>query len=87
MENGRFFTPAEVQDTVAQFLLEAVLISGLGGVLGIAIGVLTIPVVANLNQDVALLALNSIPMAFGVALLIGLVFGLYPAIRASRRLD
>ncbi|MCP4362364.1 MAG: FtsX-like permease family protein [Chloroflexi bacterium] len=80
----RLAVGARPQDIVTQFLLEAVLISGLGGVLGIAVGVLTIPLVANLNQGVALLAPNSIPMAFGVALLIGLVFGLYPAIRASR---
>ncbi len=80
----RMAVGARPQDIVSQFLLEAVLISGLGGVLGIAVGVLTIPLVANLNQGVALLAPNSIPMAFGVALLIGLVFGLYPAIRASR---
>lgn len=80
----RLAVGARPQDIVTQFLLEAVLISGLGGVLGIAVGVLSIPLVANLNQGVALLAPKSIPMAFGVALLIGLVFGLYPAVRAAR---
>ncbi len=80
----RLAVGARPQDIVTQFLLEAVLISGFGGVLGIAVGVLSIPLVANLNQGVALLAVNSIPLAFGVALLIGLVFGLYPALRASR---
>ena len=50
----------------------------------IAVGVLTIPLVANFNQGVALLATGSIPLAFGAALLIGLVFGLYPAVRAAR---
>ena len=71
-------------DIIRQFLLEAVLISAGGGVLGIAVGALSIPLAANLNQGVALLDPNSIPLAFGVALLTGLVFGLYPAIRASR---
>jgi putative ABC transport system permease protein len=33
---------------------------------------------------VALLDPNSIPLAFGVALLTGILFGLYPALRASR---
>jgi putative ABC transport system permease protein len=71
-------------DIVAQFLTEAVLISAFGGLLGIAVGVLAIPAAANLNRGVALLAPDSIPLAFGVALLTGLVFGLYPALRASR---
>ena len=37
-----------------------------------------------LNQGVALLLPGSIPLAFGVAVVIGIVFGLYPAIRAAR---
>ncbi len=80
----RLAVGARPQDIVMQFLLEAVLIGGLGGVLGIAVGVLSIPLVANLNQGVALLAPDSIPLAFGVALLTGLLFGLYPAVRAAR---
>ncbi len=80
----RMAVGARPQDIVSQFLLEAVLISGLGGVLGIAVGVLSIPFVANLNQGVALLDPDSIPLAFGVSLIIGLLFGLYPAIRAAR---
>jgi putative ABC transport system permease protein len=80
----RLAVGARPQDIVVQFLLEAVLISGFGGVFGSAVGVLSIPLVANLNQGVALLAPDSIPLAFGVALLTGLAFGLYPAVRASR---
>lgn len=80
----RLAVGARPQDIVTQFLLEAVLISGLGGLLGTAVGVLSIPLVANFNQGVALLAPDSIPLAFGVALLTGLVFGLYPAVRAAR---
>jgi putative ABC transport system permease protein len=37
-----------------------------------------------LNQGVALLYPGSIPLAFGVAVLIGILFGLYPALRAAR---
>jgi putative ABC transport system permease protein len=80
----RMAVGARPQNIVVQFLLEAMLISGFGGVLGIAVGVLSIPLVANFNQGVALLAPDSIPLAFGVALLIGLIFGLYPAVRAAR---
>ncbi|WP_374686649.1 ABC transporter permease [Promineifilum sp.] len=72
------------ENVIAQFLAEAVLISGLGGLMGIAAGVLAIPLAAGLNRGVALLSPDSIPLAFVVALLTGLVFGLYPAVRAAR---
>jgi putative ABC transport system permease protein len=72
------------RDVVAQFLLEAVLLSAVAGVLGIFLGALVIPLAATLNQGVALLAPSSIPLSLGLALLTGIVFGTYPAIRASR---
>ncbi|MEO5886720.1 MAG: ABC transporter permease [Anaerolineales bacterium] len=75
---------AKQKDIVRQFLLESVLISASGGLAGIVLGILAIPLAAALNQGVALLYPGSIPLAFGVALLIGVVFGLYPAIRASQ---
>ena len=80
----RLAVGAQQGDIVRQFLLEAVLISAAGGLLGTAVGILTVPLAASLNQGVALLDPRSIPLAFGVALLTGLVFGLYPAVRASR---
>ena len=80
----RLAVGARRRDIVAQFLLEAAFISAVGGVLGIAVGILAIPLAAALNQDIALLAPASIPLAFGVALLTGILFGLYPAVRASR---
>lgn len=74
---------ARQRDIVIQFLLEAILISAIGGLFGIALGVLAIPVAATLNQGLALLDPGSIPLAFGVALLTGVLFGLYPALRAA----
>ena len=80
----RLAVGAKQRDIVSQFLLEAVFISAGGGLAGIVIGVLTIPFAAALNQGVALLLPGSIPLAFGVAVFVGIVFGLYPAIRASQ---
>ena len=80
----RLAVGARRRDVVSQFLLEAALLSTAGGLLGIAVGVLAIPLAAALNQGMALLDPGSIPLAFGVALLTGIVFGLYPALRASR---
>ena len=80
----RMAVGASGRDIVLQFLLEAILISAGGGILGLAIGILSIPLAAQLNRGQALLAPNSLPLAFGVALLTGMVFGLYPALRAAR---
>jgi ABC-type antimicrobial peptide transport system permease subunit len=80
----RLAVGAKQKDIVRQFLLESILISASGGLVGIVLGILAIPLAAALNQGVALLYPGSIPLAFGVAVLIGIVFGLYPAIRAAR---
>ena len=80
----RLSVGAQKGDIASQFLLEAALISAAGGVVGIVTGILMIPLAASLNQGIALLATNSIPLAFGVALLTGLGFGLYPAVRAAQ---
>jgi ABC-type antimicrobial peptide transport system permease subunit len=80
----RLSVGARRRDIVSQFLLEAILLSAVGGLLGIAIGILAVPLAASLNNGIALLDPASIPLAFGVALLTGVVFGIYPALRASR---
>jgi putative ABC transport system permease protein len=66
---------------LSQFLIEAVVISLLGGVVGVVAGL----VVARFKIDGVqpVIAAYSIPLAFGVALLVGIVAGLYPAYRAS----
>ena len=80
----RLAVGARPGDIVWQFLLEAVIISASGGLSGIVLGILTIPVAASLNKGVALLMPESIPLALGVALLTGVIFGLYPALRAAQ---
>jgi len=80
----RMAVGARQRDIVAQFLLETTLLSGVSGLLGIAVGILTIPLATILNQGTPVLDPRSIPLSFVVALLTGMVFGLYPAIRASR---
>ncbi|MBI9046923.1 MAG: ABC transporter permease [Anaerolineaceae bacterium] len=75
---------AKDHDIVNQFLLEAVFISISGGVIGIIAGIFTIPIAATLNQGMALLMPESIPLSLGVSICTGILFGLYPAIRASR---
>ncbi|MBN1658322.1 MAG: ABC transporter permease [Anaerolineae bacterium] len=80
----RLAVGARRRDVVRQFLFEAMLLSGAGGLLGVAVGVLAIPAAAALNQGMAVLDPGSIPLALAVALGTGISFGLYPALRASR---
>jgi putative ABC transport system permease protein len=68
-------------DILGQFLVEAVLLSVLGGVLGVGAGL-----VGSLFRIVGVqpvVALYSVFLAFGVAVLTGLFFGIYPANRAA----
>ena len=68
-------------DIIAQFLLEAVMLSMFGGLLGVLIGSLTGLVKVDTFQPVV--SGGSIALAFGFAFAIGLIFGLYPANRAA----
>jgi putative ABC transport system permease protein len=74
-------------DILTQFLIEAIALTGLGGVLGILLGwaitevVHRIPQAANLPL---LITSGTVIIAVGVSVAIGVVFGLYPALRAAR---
>ncbi|MBI4892643.1 MAG: ABC transporter permease [Acidobacteria bacterium] len=76
---------ASRQAVLLQFLLEAVLISVGGGLLGILAGI-SIPLAANLAQDEVKIPISalSIAVAFGVSFVVGVLFGLLPANRAAR---
>jgi putative ABC transport system permease protein len=82
----RLAVGARSRDIILQFLLEAILISVGGGVLGVALGILSIPVAASLNSGLALLEPSSIPLALVVSVVIGVLFGIYPGApcRAAR---
>jgi putative ABC transport system permease protein len=75
---------ARQRDVVAQFLTEAMVLSAISGLFGIAIGILIIPLASALSNGLALLDPASIPLAFVIALATGMIFGLYPALRAAR---
>lgn len=68
-------------DIIGQFLAEAVLLSLFGGIVGVVIGIVGSQFTIVGVQPVV--APYSVFLAFGVAILIGLFFGLYPANRAA----
>jgi putative ABC transport system permease protein len=72
------------RDILLQFLLEAIVLSFLGGVLGITMGIAGATVVSNLAPDLtAKVTVGTLALAAGVASAVGLVFGVYPALRAA----
>jgi putative ABC transport system permease protein len=81
---------ARWRDVLTQFLIEAMVLSGLGGALGIALGTLLaieaphIPAIASSSFPPPVVSIPSVLLAFGVSVGIGLFFGIYPANRAAR---
>jgi len=75
---------ARQKDVVRQFLIETTIISLTGGVAGILLGVGLSQLIGVLAGWSTIVTTSSIVLAFGVSVMIGIVFGLYPAVRASR---
>ena len=76
-------------DIMRQFLIEAVALTGLGGVLGITLGFLIVQLVQEIArrsqlQLLPIVTSGTVFIAVGVSVGIGIVFGLYPAMRAAR---
>ncbi len=75
---------ATKRDILIQFLLEAIVLSFLGGLLGIGLGILGANFISNLAPDlVTKVTAGTVTLAAGVASAVGLVFGVYPAMRAA----
>lgn len=79
----RMATGARTRHIMQQFLIEALAVSALGGVLGVALGLGVAMLVAYLGTTVAY-SLTPIVMAFSCAFLTGLLFGYLPARKAAR---
>jgi putative ABC transport system permease protein len=75
---------ATKRDILLQFLLEAIVLSFFGGLLGIGLGMTGASLISNLSPDlVTKVTVGTVALAAGVASLVGLVFGVYPAMRAG----
>jgi putative ABC transport system permease protein len=70
---------------VWQFLIEALIISFIGGALGYVGGYTAALIISSLLNFSPALTWQIAAVAFGVALFVGVVFGLYPAVRAARK--
>jgi putative ABC transport system permease protein len=77
-------TGAKRSDIVRQFLIESVLISIAGGVVGIAFGYFLSWLIAAAAQWKTIVTPASVVVAFGVSVAVGVVFGIYPARMAAQ---
>lgn len=73
---------ARPKDIRNQFLIEAITLSGLGGIIGILLGILLSLIIGRFLTTT--ITLWSIALSFGFSCAVGVIFGVAPAIRASR---
>jgi putative ABC transport system permease protein len=74
---------AKKQDIVLQFLMESSLISLAGGIIGIILGVTLASLVSRFADIPTIISPWSVIISFGVAIAVGLIFGIAPARRAA----
>jgi putative ABC transport system permease protein len=74
---------ARGRDVLVQFLVEAITLSVVGGVIGIVLGFLASTITTRMLEWRTVVSPGAVALAFGTALFIGVFFGFYPARRAS----
>jgi len=80
----RMAVGARGRDILFQFLVEAITLSMIGGLIGIAVGLGGSRAISYLAEWRTLVAPEAIALAFGFAAAIGIFFGFYPARKAAR---
>ncbi len=71
-------------DITAQFLVETVTLSSIGGLIGIALGAAGVALLRRLTEWDAVITPGAVGLSLGVSCLTGIVFGLYPARKAAQ---
>jgi len=74
---------AKRKDIINQFLVEAIILSAIGGVIGVFLGVSIPAIVTKFADMVTIVTYWSIIIAFGISVAIGITFGIYPARKAA----
>jgi putative ABC transport system permease protein len=75
---------ARRSDIMSQIMSESIVLSVFGGIVGTLLGVLIATVIARFTPIPAAIELWSVALGIGITALVGLFFGLYPAMRAAR---
>ena len=80
----RMAVGAKARHVLGQFLLEAIVLSAVGGAIGVALGIAASRLIAALAGWPVAVSAASVALAFGFAAFIGVFFGYYPARKAAR---
>jgi len=75
---------AKSRDISQQFLVEATMMTLIGGVIGVLLGWGVATILTKTGVVTSIVTWSSVVLAFGVAALVGIIFGFYPARRAAR---
>jgi putative ABC transport system permease protein len=75
---------AKDKDILRQFLIESMLMSGLGGLIGVGFGFGVAEIMRRASPFPALVEMQSVFLALGFSAAVGIFFGWYPALRAAR---
>ncbi|MBT3538618.1 FtsX-like permease family protein [Candidatus Parcubacteria bacterium] len=75
---------AKQEDVLSQFLLESIILSVGGGLVGVVVGQIAIPILNHFEGWYVLPSFFGVILSFTFSALVGLFFGIYPAFKASR---
>ena len=75
---------AKKKDIVIQFLIETVMLSGVGGVIGVIVGLAIPLLITHFASMMTIVEFWAPALAFTISVVTGVLFGIYPAIRAAR---
>ena len=74
---------AKKKNIIAQFLIESIILTLVGGVIGMIVGILSSYLISKVISLPFTISIGSIALAMGVSGAIGIIFGWYPAKKAS----
>lgn len=74
---------ARRRDIRTQFLLESLIIAGVGGFFGAFLGMLSTFLASNLGDFAVVQSWDAMGAGFALSIIIGLIFGIYPASKAA----
>ena len=75
---------AKQRQIVAQFLIETVVLSMSGGIIGIGLGLLIPWCITKIADMPTVVSLTSLLLSLGISVSVGMIFGIYPAMRAAQ---
>lgn len=75
---------AKKRDVLLQFLIESIVISGLGGIIGVILSIICSNVLKNVMKMTLVISPGIVAIAVGFSVGVGVIFGMYPANKASK---